>query len=191
MKFEVTTCDREKWQHVLHLIGLPKFKGRSAAGELNTFHFYYRNISNMYVCLFNYLLGNIYLFILFLFCFFFIAVRRPPSASAVRIRRPHPHFTESPKKHAILCTLDSVKCRSRRRMRMADADGGRQTADGGRRTADGGRRTADGGRRTADGGRRTADGGRRTADGGRRTADGGRRTDYKINNNKIYKELYK
>ena len=45
VKFEVTTCDREKWQHELHLIGLPKLKkGRSAAGELNTFHFYNRNI---------------------------------------------------------------------------------------------------------------------------------------------------
>ena len=45
---------------------------------------------------------------------------------------------------------DSAKCGCGRRMRTADADGGRRTADGGRRTADGGRRTADGGRPDTD-----------------------------------------
>ena len=54
-------------------------------------------------------------FVLFYFYFFIFlllsAVRRPPSASAVRIRRPDPHFTESPKltRQAQIKCVDLVK----------------------------------------------------------------------------------
>ena len=52
---------------------------------------------------------------------------------AISVKIEQTQFTGNQK-----CSGDSVKCRSGRRIRTADADGGRRTADGGRRTADGG-----------------------------------------------------
>lgn len=96
MKFEVSTRDREKWQHVLHLIGLSMFKkGRSAAG-VQHFSFllskYKRRVSgDIATCLF-YLLFIIFISFIFYFFLGFYCLFCPPSAVRIRtLQTPFNH----------------------------------------------------------------------------------------------------
>ena len=108
------TCDREKCQREVHLIGSPikSIKNSQSAAcmfyckpsekqlavlvtrrhnfHLNGINFHLNGINCPTISIISLLFFISFFFQLFSF---FLSVRRPPSA--VCIRRPHPHFTES------------------------------------------------------------------------------------------------